>query len=173
MKQDLVIAMIVSHLKRLNATTTYKKCLYLCNSLPIIYEMKSYLKSQLGLGVFYWNSRISLRENVSKFDAADVCMFKMNDFLKVFLSRLFCLFTPFKNPYLFISNFERKFTRDRFCHCATLSAFSLRNQLSSTIRTRSSYFVYANVCPARLGHASLALFLSLLHRHRPQAFTMK
>jgi hypothetical protein len=80
--------MIVSHLKRLNPTMN-KKCLYLCNSMPIIHEMTSYLKSQIGLGVFYSNSRISLKKNITKFDAADVCMFKMDDFLKVFHIFLF------------------------------------------------------------------------------------
>jgi len=75
--------MIVSHLKRLNPTMN-KKCLFLCNSMPIIHEMTSYLKSQIGLSVFYSNSRISLKKIISKFDEADVCMFKMDEFLKVF-----------------------------------------------------------------------------------------
>jgi hypothetical protein len=80
--------MIVSHLKCLNPTMN-KKCLYLCNSMSIIHEMTSYLKTQIGLGIFYSNSRISLKKNITKFDAADMCLFKMDEFLKVFT--FFCL----------------------------------------------------------------------------------
>ena len=79
---DLVVAMIFSYLKKLNPN---KKCLYLSNKMPIIYELTSYLKAQTGLSIFYSNSRNSLKNNVSKFDMADVCMFKIDDFLKVFL----------------------------------------------------------------------------------------
>ena len=74
--------MIFSYLKKLNPD---KKCLYLSNKMPIIYELTSYLKSQTGLNIFYSNSRNSLKKNITKFDNADVCMFKMEDFIKVFL----------------------------------------------------------------------------------------
>ncbi len=96
--------MIFSYLKKLNPTKS-KKCLYLSNRMPIIYEMTSYLKSQTGLSIFYSNSRNSLKKNIDKFDEADVCMFRMEDFLKV----LKLLHKKIKKIFKIIFSRKRKF----------------------------------------------------------------